>query len=184
MIILITGGIKSGKSNFALELTESLRQSIRQRKKAYFLATAVPMDREIQERIKIHQKNRGSSWETIEEPLNIIEAFDSIPDKSVLLLDCLTLWIANLIHEKTSEKILFTDIEKRIKDVLVLIKKKKLKAVFVTNEVGSGIIPENKLSRFYGDALGKLNQIIAGSADEVYMMVCGISMKIKAGEKK
>ncbi len=173
MIILITGGIKSGKSRFALKQAEAMQE----KNDLYFLATAVGMDREIEERIKLHQKSRGPSWKTIEEPLDLIKAFSAVPDKSIVLLDCLTLWLGNRLHDQ--EKILFSDIEKNIKNVLSLINKKKLNVIFVTNEVGWGIIPDNELGRIYQDLLGKLNQLIADSADEVYLMVSGLNIKIK-----
>ncbi len=173
MIILITGGIKSGKSSFALQKAEAMQE----KNDLYFLATAVDMDREIQERIKIHKKSRGPSWNTIEEPIDLKKAFSLVPDKSTVLLDCLTLWLGNILHDQ--EKILFSDIEKNMKNILSLINKKKLNVIFVTNEVGWGIIPENELGRIYQDLLGKLNQLIAESADEVHLMVSGINIKIK-----
>lgn len=179
MITLITGGIKSGKSNFALRLAETQKQrgTRKQQGKLYFIATAVHIDDEMKERIRIHKKNRSSEWTTIEEPKDLGAALTKVPEKSIILIDCLTLWLGNLLSSK--EEVTFPLLEKKIGSILSLIRKNKISAIFISNEVGSGIIPDNKLSRIYGDLLGKLNQIIAQSADEVYLMVSGISIKIK-----
>lgn len=176
MITLITGGIKSGKSQFALEYTKKMRK----KDFLYFIATATALDDEMRERISKHQQERNKSvWRTIEEPVNLVKAILDIPDKSTLLIDCITLWLNNRLFEKKDEYPSYSEVEKEIKKLISLINKKNINATFVSNEVGWGIIPENKLSRLYNDYLGKLNQIVASLSSQVYLMVSGIDMKIK-----
>ncbi|MFC2061268.1 bifunctional adenosylcobinamide kinase/adenosylcobinamide-phosphate guanylyltransferase [Elusimicrobiota bacterium] len=174
MITLITGGIKSGKSDFALFLAEQRNSG----QNFYFLATAVPIDQELKDRIEKHRKNRKDTWNTVEEPLKLAEAVKNIPHNSTVLLDCITLWIGNMMTENSD----FIDskiVEKEIDGVVTEVRQKEIDLYIVTNEVGSGIIPENQISRVYLDTIGKTNKKLACSADEVYLMTSGVDLKIK-----
>lgn len=172
MIVLITGGIKSGKSRFALSEAEKLQSD----KRTYFIATAAALDQEMEERITRHMSERKESWMTIEEPIDIDIKLSGIPVDSVVLIDCMTLWLCNIIHNTEPE---IDVIKTRIRKIVSIIKEKNIHAFIVTNEVGSGIIPDNELSRVYADFLGIVNKEIAAVSDEVYLMVSGIAMKLK-----
>lgn len=170
-IVLITGGARSGKSSFALE-NASKRSG-----KKYFIATAEGYDEEMRQRIENHKKERSHHWVTIEEPINIWNVLIEIdgPD-TVAILDCLTLWVSNLMREDTET----TAMEMSFKEFLrVLRHLKNLNIYIVTNEVGMGIVPENPLARIYRDMLGRLNQAVAELSDEVYLMISGIALKVK-----
>ncbi len=169
IISLITGGSRSGKSLYALKLAESYKQKI-------FIATAQAMDDEMKARILIHQKERGESYQTIEEPLEIAGAIRSINDStSVIILDCLTVWLGNLLFHLENKQ----DRSERINDFIKTLKSPPCDILIVTNEVGMGIVPEKELSRQFRDDAGSLNQQVAKLADEVIMMVSGIPLKIK-----
>ncbi|MEI1278506.1 bifunctional adenosylcobinamide kinase/adenosylcobinamide-phosphate guanylyltransferase [Leptospira venezuelensis] len=174
-LILITGGCRSGKSRFALEKANLSKE------KKFFLATCPRIDSEMDERIQRHQQER-SGWITIEEEIELSTALDSIPPKSIVLIDCLSLWINNLMFKANKENRNLT--QDQIEDVCSKLGKhilgSKLKVVFlVTNEVGMGLVPENKEGRLYRDLLGICNQTFASFANRVYFLVSGISIPIK-----
>ena len=174
MITLITGGIKSGKSDFTLDLAEkSLKKE-----NFYFLATAVPLDKEMQERIKAHRKKRKNIWETIEESVSIDSVIESLPENSTVLIDWIS-FCSYLIKNYKNNSLNFQDIKGKVKSLILSIKEKDIRAFLITNEVGSGIIPGDEVSRSYEDFLGMTNQMIARYADEVYLMVAGVGVKIK-----
>jgi adenosylcobinamide kinase/adenosylcobinamide-phosphate guanylyltransferase len=180
-IIFITGGARSGKSTFALKESEKIAD-----KKA-FIAPAAPVDAEMEDRIRLHRLDRGEEWDTIEEPLNIAHIIEEMKDKyGVILIDCLTLWISNVIlrdagaeQEKIQEAI---DV---LMETIGSLKERSdgggplSKVIIVSNEVGMGIVPENPLARLFRDMAGRLNQRVAEIADEVYLAVSGIPVKIK-----
>jgi len=167
-IVFITGGARSGKSRFALE--EALRVPGRKA----FIATAEESDDEMRERIKRHKQDRGEGWETYEEPLMIADVLGKMEGQyGVIVIDCLTLWLANLIMSGLDE-------EKETGRLVAVLRAVKKSTLFVvSNEVGMGIVPENELARKFRDAAGRLHQRIAGVADEVYVTFSGIPMKIK-----
>lgn len=165
---LITGGSRSGKSRYALELAKSA-------KKPFYVATGWAGDDEMADRIEKHRKERGRHWTTIETKTDIASAIGKAERKGAdfIIVDCLTLWVSNLMFEKAN-------IEKEIKKVIAVIKaERKAVLVFVTNEVGSGIVPADKLSREFRDAAGLVNQKIAAAVDNVYLCVSGMPVKIK-----
>ncbi len=167
-ITLILGGARSGKSTYALRLAA--------RKDTAFVATCQGLDKEMRERIRLHKLKRPKHWQTIEEPYALPEAVSKISNKfGCLIIDCLTLWVSNLILKKKPLRYIEDEIIRTIK----LLKKSKAKAIIVSNEVGLGIVPGNKLSRDFRDIAGKVNQIVAGGADEVVFMVSGIPWRIK-----
>lgn len=167
-IILITGGARSGKSNFAEELAK------KQGGKLFYIATGQPLDKEMRDRIKKHKKRRMKLWKTIEEPKNISLVLLNI-SRGITVLDCITLWINNLIDKGLSDKAVKNEVSR----VLKIADRGKFSIIIVTNEVGCGIVPNNKLARRYRDLLGTINQIIAKKADIVYWMCSGIPMEVK-----
>jgi len=166
-IVFITGGARNGKSSFALKQASGIPG-----KKAY-IATAEALDEEMRKRIEDHREQRGREWDTFEEPLMIAEVINKIGDSyDTLVLDCLTLWLSNIMH---SNLIIETEIERLISS----LRSHRTSVFIVSNEVGMGIVPENEMSRKFRDMAGLLNQKIAGAADEVYIVIAGIPVKIK-----
>ena len=176
-LILVTGGGRSGKSRYAQELAEA------QRGKKTYLATCPPLDDEMRERIRRHQAARETrGWETCEETINLVEALGRVADSNVVLLDCLTLWVNNLMFaERDGDNALNEDaLALYAEDLATPCKAHPGDAVIlVTNEVGMGIIPENALTRRYRDLAGRCNQTIAAAADDVVLMVSGVPLQIK-----
>lgn len=166
-IILITGGQRSGKSSYAEKLALSLSAN------PIYLATSRIWDDEHRKRIEHHQANRGSEWTNIEE-----EKYLSKIDVSerVVLIDCITLWGTNFFFDNES------DVEKSLNEMKAEFDKftqQNATFIFVTNEIGLGGTSENKIQRLFTDLQGWANQYIASKADEVYLMVSGIPVKIK-----
>ncbi len=175
MLTLVTGGIRSGKSRYALELA---RQASAAGSKC-FLATAEPLDEEMKVRIARHKDERTQDFITIEEPLRISNAIEKAQKEcSLILVDCLTLWVSNLLYSLENEP---EQIQREIKSFIDTVRCKKTDFIFVTNEVGLGLIPDNTLGRHYIDELGNLNQSVARICDEVIFMVSGIATQIKGG---
>ncbi len=169
-ITFITGGARSGKSAYALAQAQKLSG-----KKA-FIATAQALDDEMQARIKMHKKQRSNVWDTYEEPMEPARLIEELKSRyDVLLIDCLTLWLSNIMY---AEMDVMKEIEK-FAGCLITQGKEQPTIFIVSNEVGMGIVPENKFARIFRDYQGLLNQHIAGIADEVYMLVAGIPLKIK-----
>jgi adenosylcobinamide kinase/adenosylcobinamide-phosphate guanylyltransferase len=178
-IILITGGSRSGKSIYAQNIAEST-SGIRT-----YIATCPYLDEEMTERIRKHREARESScWQTIEEMVDLAGALQKSKESQVILVDCLTLWINNLLYEaeQHGEYLNEEAIGTRCREVLDVCDDLPGTVIFVTNEVGMGIVPENSASRLYRDIAGRCNQIIAGRADSVIFMISGLPMNIK-GEK-
>ncbi len=170
-ITLVIGGCRSGKSNYALQLSEDFNLL-----KKKFLATSLILDEEMENRVAKHRQDRGREWETIESPLDLPAVLSrEFEEDSVLLVDCLSMWINNMLLKEWSEEkidqefISFKNALSSVKSPLVLI----------SNEVGTGIVPESRLSRKFRDYVGKLNQEAAACADRVICMVAGIPVKIK-----
>lgn len=181
--ILILGGARSGKSRFAQNLAESRGG------KVLFVATAEALDVDMEARIEKHRKERPNSWRTLEASTNIArDISDHMLDASVIIIDCLTLLVSNLLlgqkrgfsanpesDSATAEKRITAEVEA----LVALMKRAPASFLIVSNEVGLGLVPENKLGRVYRDLLGRANQVVAEHADEVYFMVSGIPMKVK-----
>ncbi len=164
--ILITGGARSGKSALAERMTLALGQP------AVYIATAEAWDAEMEDRIARHRARRGAEWETVAEPLDLVRALTETDGGAPRLVDCVTLWLSNLMlgeHDWEAEVARLTD----------LIPRLAAPVVFVTNEVGSGIIPDNALARAYRDAAGIANQRIADACDELWLCVSGHPLKVK-----
>jgi adenosylcobinamide kinase / adenosylcobinamide-phosphate guanylyltransferase len=175
-IVLVTGGSRSGKSAYAQKMAELLSGS------RAFIATCPVLDEEMHERIRKHQEaRRGKGWDTIEEPLDICGAVDKAHQYSILVVDCLTLWINNLLYEaeKTGREISESEISRECQTLIAACEKHPGTIIFVTNEIGMGIIPENPLSRLYRDLVGRCNQIIAGASASTVLLVSGQPLEIK-----
>jgi adenosylcobinamide kinase/adenosylcobinamide-phosphate guanylyltransferase len=167
---LVIGGCRSGKSSHALYLAEQVPgQKI-------FIATCAPQDKEMEQRVLLHRQQRSSAWKTLEVPLLIPETINKHSLKgNVILIDCLTLWINNLIMDDEDP----TKIDIQIRKLTQSIKKAECPVILVSNEVGTGIVPENRLARLFRDITGFVNQKVAACVDQVIWMVAGISVKIK-----
>ncbi len=165
-LILVTGGARAGKSVFAQEWAQALGQPVS------FIATAQPQDEEMRQRIEQHRAERPPGWETLEEPLEVPQALLRAGGQ-VVLLDCLTLWVANLM-EAGREVLL------ELENLLAAFAETDKTLLVVTNEVGMGIVPDNALARRYRDLLGAANRRLAEAADAVYLLVAGIPVKIKS----
>ncbi|MCD4720356.1 MAG: bifunctional adenosylcobinamide kinase/adenosylcobinamide-phosphate guanylyltransferase [Desulfobacula sp.] len=174
-IIFVIGGCRSGKSFFALNQANKVETN-RVEKNKYFIATSVPSDSEMEKRVEKHQKERGEGWHTIEEPVRIHEKINQYsPEAGVILVDCLTLWAANLLFHSYDQ----AQIDGAIKHLENSLEQCGCPVFLVSNEVGTGIVPENKLARQFRDIAGFVNQRIAKIADKVVMMVAGIDVQIK-----
>ncbi len=169
--VFVIGGCRSGKSKHALDLAQSMAGNNK-----IFIATCTPLDDEMHLRVANHQKERGRTWRTVESPLHLAEAIlKSAHTGSVVLVDCLTLWINNLLMEK--EDVQYAD--EKIADLIHAVQTAEGPLVLVSNEVGTGIVPENKLARQYRDLVGSVNQAVARTVDRVDMVVAGIPVTIK-----
>lgn len=169
-ILFVTGGCRSGKSKFALEFADRLFD------RKVFMATCRPDDQEMLQRIREHQKARGSEWKTVEVPTALPEAVASHSNKGdVILIDCLTLWVSNLLAGGASHE----EILAHTDALTQAINKATCSVILVSNEVGTGIVPENKLARRFRDVAGLVNQKVAACAHTVVWMVAGIAVTIK-----
>jgi len=168
--ILVIGGCRSGKSSHALYLAEQIPgQKI-------FIATCIPQDKEMEQRVLRHRQKRSNAWKTLEVPLLIPETINKHRLKgNVILIDCLTLWINNLIMDDEDPK----KIDTQLRNFTRSIEKVECPVILVSNEVGTGIVPENRLARLFRDITGFANQKIAACVDRVIWMVAGIPVKIK-----
>jgi adenosylcobinamide kinase/adenosylcobinamide-phosphate guanylyltransferase len=165
-IILITGGARSGKST---------RAEARAREfggRPVYVATADALDSEMGERIARHRARRGSEWLERETPLELVAALDETDGGGARLVDCLTLWLTNLMLAER-------DWEREASALAQALARQKSPVVLVTNEVGLGIVPENALARRFRDAAGIVNQMIGRAADEVELVVAGLPMRVK-----
>lgn len=174
--IFVVGGARSGKSSFALRAAEEIGGS-----KA-FVATCPVLDTEMADRVRRHQEERaGRGWSAVEEPVAIDAALDRLAGFDVVLIDCLTLWVNNLMYEaEKAGTILTEDVMAATADrLLAAIGRHPGTVVAVANEVGLGIVPDNPVARLFRDVAGRANQIMAAGADSVYFLACGIPCKIK-----
>ena len=185
-LILITGGARSGKSRFAEQLANQFGKPVT------YIATAQICDAEMQERVSLHRERRPELWVTVEAPVDaakrLREAGQVTP---VILLDCLTLFVTNhLLQEIPPDDAAGSEQRKHLDRVLTAVEDlvsaaKSVPAcvIVVTNEVGLGIVPDNVLSRLFRDVAGLANQRLVAAADDVYMMVSGLSLQLKSGLK-
>jgi len=181
--ILILGGARSGKSRFAQQLAEQLG------KKVLFVATGEPLDEEMDSRIKEHKLSRPQNWRTLEAGVNVGERItEQIDDAEVVIIDCLTLLISNVLTGVGKESLendqmnyasMGDRVVAEIEGLTRCINNTNAIFIVVSNEVGMGLVPSYRLGRAYRDLLGKANQLLAQQADDVYLMVAGIPWKLK-----
>ncbi len=168
-LIFVLGGARSGKSSFAL-------QQGRGKNPRAFLATSEPFDSEMTIRIQKHKRSRGQGWKTFEVPIQLTEWFESDGESySSVVVDCLTLWLNNLLRDKVQVR----HVPSRIRKLLKAIRACPAQVVMVSNELGLGIVPGDAVSREFRDVAGRINQLIAAEADEVYFLVSGIPLRMK-----
>lgn len=173
--IYITGGTRSGKSRLAEQLTLEFGAPL------CYLATAQPLDNEMDERIKRHQRRRGTVWQTIEEPLHLTQTLACCDGSyNAVLVDCLTLWLTNtfLLYEdlgELAEERVMEDVHR----LAATLRGMTTPVILVSNEVGMGIVPEHQLGRIFRDIAGQANQIMAAAASEAWLVVSGIPLRLK-----
>ncbi len=175
-MVLITGGCRSGKSRHGLRLVESAGS------KRIFIATAPILDAEMEQRIARHrEERRGRGWDTIEAPLDLTGAFAEAAGYDVILCDCLTLWVNNLMYTaaQRGETLHEERIVEHCRELITAARRSGAFVVFVTNEVGMGIVPGDADSRRFRDLIGRCNQEMAAAVDEVILMVSGLTLQIK-----
>lgn len=182
-MILVTGGARSGKSTFAEETASGFGPDV------LYVATSIPFDEEMKLRIQKHREQRPPNWETLE----IYKDMDcgiggAVDGKSAVLLDCITIMITNIMFEcdtdwgnLDAERMLSLEagVRKEIEKLIGIAKVSNIPFVIVTNEIGMGVVPDNALTRLFRDIAGRMNQILAREADEVYLCVSGIPVRIK-----
>lgn len=183
-MILVTGGGKSGKSRFAEELVE------RGGKEILYIATAQAFDQEMEQRIRLHQQRRPQTWKTHEGFLSLERVLEENRNADGILLDCVTLWLTNLCFHfggLEEETFVYENIRKQIEtevdQFLTVAKSMGIPVVLVTNEIGLGLVPETKFSRFFRDLAGEVNERLAREAESVYFVVSGIPLQIKGAGK-
>ena len=169
--VFIIGGCRSGKSRQALVTAESLT-----REKLVFIATCIAYDDEMKDRIAKHRQERSRHWHTVEAPTHLPETIEAAGEEAgILLVDCLTLWISNLLMENQAPEKILDQLQRLTRAVVTV----PCPVILVSNEVGTGIVPENKLARLYRDLVGSANQAVAECVDQVIWMVAGIPVTIK-----
>jgi adenosylcobinamide kinase / adenosylcobinamide-phosphate guanylyltransferase len=168
-LILVGGGARSGKSRFALAYARKLGA------RRCFVATAQATDAEMDDRIKRHRDERGDDFATIEEPFHLPRICANPPEVDVVLVDCLTLWLGNLLMRDLSP----ADIELQVEELLAAIAQRRHHVVLVSNEVGFGVVPESALGRAFRDIVGRTHQQIAACADEVYLAAMGMVLRLR-----
>ncbi|MBC6297857.1 bifunctional adenosylcobinamide kinase/adenosylcobinamide-phosphate guanylyltransferase [Listeria sp. FSL L7-1517] len=182
-IILVTGGARSGKSSFAEKVASNSERVL-------YVATGIAFqdDMEFQARIKKHQASRPKTWETLEAFQGIPEYINAHAKKyEVILLDCVTMLVTNLFFQALGEQELTNSLADKIEaeiqsvvlEILLAGSKADAKLLFVTNEIGLGVVPENKMTRIFRDIIGRVNQQIAAQSDEVYFVLSGIPKRWK-----
>ena len=176
-ITLILGGARSGKSSHAQSLAEATGKPVT------FLATAQALDEEMSTRIQKHRAERPAAWETLEVPCDLAAHVPQIQSE-VVVLDCITLLVSNLLMQFVTEDLVderpfVQAIKKEMEDLLAAIHKQNQEWFIVSNELGLGLVPPYQMGRVYRDALGWANQRLAREADHVLFMVAGIPMVVK-----
>lgn len=165
-LTLVLGGARSGKSRYAETLISAKQSPWR------YIATAQAFDDEMTERIAAHRARRDERWQTVDAPLALVDTLAASPKGQPVLVDCLTLWLSNRMLAEA-------DLESEMRKLTDVLARPAGHWVLVSNEVGSGIVPENALARRFRDEAGRLNQKIAALADEVVLVVAGLPVKVK-----
>ena len=180
-IILLLGGARSGKSYYAQELAKKTAG------KVLFVATAEAGDEDMRLRIEKHKQGRPADWRTLEATTDIGNRIqDEIEDEQMVIIDCITLLVSNIFgryneqqFETIEDSILEKQVISEINQLLKCLKTLDSSFIIISNEVGLGLVPGNRMGRLYRDFLGRANQMLAQNADEVYFMVAGIPLRVK-----
>ena len=173
-LIFILGGARSGKSAYADRLA-------RQGGRVLFVATAEARDEDMKRRITAHRDRRPSAWDTLEEPVDLVAALRPVLDRyDTFLLDCLTLWVSNLLLSKQDNANAGSEILDSARQLVDLVEETEATWILVSNEVGLGIVPSSVLGRVYRDTLGQVNQAVASRANRVYLMTAGLTLELKS----
>jgi len=183
ILALITGGARSGKSSFAGRLASLWSDDV------VFIATCQPLDEEMRRRVELHRRQRPAGWTTVEEEFDLPRVLRQVgrTEGRVVILDCLTLWLSNLfsVHQQADPAGCEAEVLERVGEFIAAaeeVRGRGVRLIVVTNEVGSGIVPVNALARSFRDALGRANQMVAATADQVYLLVSGLPLQVKPGE--
>lgn len=168
-LALIGGGARSGKSRFALGRAHQLGT------RRVFIATAQALDEEMTSRIQRHREERGTAFRTLEVPLELPQALDTLVDTDVVVVDCLTLWLSNLLLLERAEEAIFNE----VRALIQTIKRRRYHTLLVTNEVGMGLVPESALGRQFRDIAGRAHQLLADEMDEIYLATLGTVLCIR-----
>jgi adenosylcobinamide kinase/adenosylcobinamide-phosphate guanylyltransferase len=170
-LILILGGARSGKSALAQRLASAPGEEV------LFVATAEAGDEEMAARIASHRADRPAHWRTVEAPRRVASALEDAPPARVVVLDCVTLWVTNLLLDKDGS---WEAAQGELEALLAWYRAQPVELIVVSNEVGLGIVPSDETSRAFRDWLGRFNQRLAAEADAVYLMVAGLPIEVKA----
>ena len=168
-LTFLTGGARSGKSRLAVEMAQEWDGPVA------VIVTAHAGDEEMAARIELHRAHRPASWTTIEAPEELEEALRGIEAGAFAVVDCLTLWVANLLEKGVP----VDEVDERARAAAAAASSRPSPVVVVTNEVGSGIVPVNALARRYRDALGRVNAIFSEAADDAYLVVAGRGLRLE-----
>ena len=172
-LTLVLGGARSGKSSYALSLAAGPERVL-------FVATAQAGDQDMERRIRIHRAQRPDHWDTLEEPITLVEAVEGrLNSYDTIVLDCLTLWVSNMLLMYRGSPSAQVDIVSETRRLLDLYRRGEASWIIVSNEVGLGVVPATELGRVYADELGRVNQTVAAGADEVFFMAAGLPLRIK-----
>lgn len=175
-LTLVLGGVRAGKSSYAQRLAS-------EGERVLFVATAEAGDEEMTARIQAHRETRPTDWDTLEEPIDLVGALmPMLHQYDTVLLDCLTIWVSNLLLHGQGSGSGNVDILSETKRLLELYGKADATWIVVSNEVGLGVVPATRLGRSYADELGRVNQTVAAAADDVYFMAAGLPLPMKHRE--
>lgn len=184
-MIMVTGGARSGKSAFAEQMANRIGSEV------LYIATAVPFDEEMKDRIKHHQQGRPKKWETYEGYKNLDKVLiDKGQTFQCIIMECLSVWLTNHMLDFSNEAdydtmrqetidCFETQIKNDLNKIIDAVSKTQATMIFVTNEIGLGLVPEGRLSRIFRDIQGRMNQLIANASNEVYFIISGIPMRVK-----
>ena len=173
-LTLVLGGVRAGKSNYAQELASDAGRVL-------FVATAEAGDPEMADRISAHRRTRPAEWDTLEEPVDLAGALPPLLHcYNTVVLDCLTLWVSNLLLEDPDAAPTRGDVPAETRTLLDVYRDGDASWIVVSNEVGLGVVPATDLGRAYADELGRVNQLVAAAADEVYFVAAGLPLRMKS----
>jgi len=176
-LILLLGGARGGKSAYAMRLAQDGERAADD--EVCFIATAQGLDEDMTKRIARHRAERPTKWRTIEEPCQIDEALRQASGARIVVVDCLTLFVSNWLMRYDDEHECEQFVRRITRNFLALARTRQQTIICVSNEVGLGIVPDTGLGRVFRDLLGRVNQEFAAAADEAYLLIAGLPLKLK-----